>query len=376
MYRITDARHTDAMIAAKKRGVPVRVISDPQQYRDATRLWDAWNVDRMYMAGIPIKMRAHAGLNHEKLVMLYGQHMSIFGSSNWTSSSDASQEEHNCFCTDLTMFDWFTTMFDRKWNNSTGVTENSPFTPLPPNKPVNHSPANATSGLSSSVALKWYAGPWAHKYDVLIGIDPNSLTPLVSDKVLGPSTSSSDYKSVTASNLRPGTTYYWRVVGRTMANISKIGDIWSFTTSGTAAPPASNGSIASGDIVLYGSQGRITGTKWSIVSDATAASGKRLWNPNAGAAKITTASSSPSSYVQFTFNAVAGKAYHLWIRGRAESNVYTNDSAFVQFSNSVTSPAAQRCASGRRRRLNTTWRTVRAAECRDGAGRTTRMETM
>ena len=122
-----------------------------------------------------------------------------------------------------------------------------------------------------------------------------------------------------------------------MANISKIGDIWSFTTSGTAAPPPSNGSIASGDIVLYGSQGRITGTKWSIVSDATAAGGKRLWNPNAGAAKITTASSSPSSYVQFTFNAVAGKAYHLWIRGRAEGNVYTNDSAFVQFSNSVTS---------------------------------------
>ena len=96
------------------------------------------------MAGIPIKMRAHAGLNHQKLVMLYGQHMSIFGSSNWTSSSDVSQEEHNCFCTDLTMFDWFTNMFDRKWNNSTGVTENSPFTPLPPNKPVNHSPANAT----------------------------------------------------------------------------------------------------------------------------------------------------------------------------------------------------------------------------------------
>ena len=125
----------------ENRGVPVRVISDPQQYRDATRLWDAWNVDRMYMAGIPIKMRAHAGLNHEELVMLYGQHMSIFGSSNWTSSSDVSQEEHNCFCTDLTMFDWFTTMFDRKWNNSTGVTENSPFSPLPPNKPVNHSPA-------------------------------------------------------------------------------------------------------------------------------------------------------------------------------------------------------------------------------------------
>ena len=160
------------------------------------------------------------------------------------------------------------------------------------------------------------------------------------DKVLGPSTSSTDYKSVSATNLHPGTTYYWRVVGRTMANVSKAGDIWSFTTSGTAAAPPSNGSIASGDIVLYGGNGRITGTKWSIVSDATAAGGKRLWNPNAGAAKITTAASSPSSYVEFTFTAVAGKPYHLWIRGRADGNVYTNDSAFVQFSNSVTSTGA------------------------------------
>ena len=33
MYRITDRRHTDAIIAAKARGIPVRLISDPQQYR-------------------------------------------------------------------------------------------------------------------------------------------------------------------------------------------------------------------------------------------------------------------------------------------------------------------------------------------------------
>ena len=341
MYRITDARHTDAMIAAKQRGVPVHVITDPQQYRDPARLWDAWNVDRMHLAGIPVKMRAHAGLNHEKLVLLYGQHMSIFGSSNWTTSSDTSQEEHNCFCTDLTMFGWFNTMFERKWNNSTGVVENSTFVPLPPGKPVNQSPANGAAGVpASSVLLKWYGGPWAHKYDVLLGVDPANLAPLVYDKVLGPSASAAESQSVSASNLLPGTTYYWRVVSRTMANVSKIGDIWSFTTNGTALPPPSTGTIAIGDIVLYGLQGHVTGTKWSIVSDSTAAGGKRLWNMNAGAPKVATAASNPASYVQFTFNAVAGKPYHLWIRGRGENNVYTNDSVFVQFSNAVTSAGA------------------------------------
>ena len=49
----------------------------------------------MYMAGIEIRMRAHQGLNHGKLVLLYSQATSIFGSSNWTSASTSSQFEHN-----------------------------------------------------------------------------------------------------------------------------------------------------------------------------------------------------------------------------------------------------------------------------------------
>ena len=36
-----------------------------------------------------------------------------------------------------------------------------------------------------------------------------------------------------------------------------------------------------------------------------------------------------------TFNAEAGRPYRLWIRGRADSNNYANDSVHVQFSGSV-----------------------------------------
>jgi len=343
MYRITDRRHTDAMIAAKQRGVAVRIISDPQQYRDATRLWDAWNVDRMYMAGIPVKMRAHQGLNHEKLVLLYGQTLSIFGSSNWTSPSDQSQEEHNCFCTDAAMFQWFVDMFERKWNNSTGNIENSDFVPLPPDKPVYKSPApanGATGVATTGVILKWYAGPWGQKYDVLIGTDPSSLAPVLSDQELGPSQSTTDYKTFTLPTLNAGTTYYWRIVSRTMANMSKNGDIWSFTTAGTAAPPGPTGTPGPGDIILYGADAQVIGSQWSIVSDATAAGGKRLVNPNAGAAKLTTAIASPASYAELTFTPVVGQAYQLWIRGRAENDGYKNDSVFVQFSKSVTTSGA------------------------------------
>src|SRR5262245_26556211 len=83
MYRITDRRHTDALINARNRGVPIRLIIENDQYRDPDYLWDAWNVDRMYMAGISLRWRGHAGQNHEKLALLYGQNMTIFGSSNW-----------------------------------------------------------------------------------------------------------------------------------------------------------------------------------------------------------------------------------------------------------------------------------------------------
>ena len=62
-----------------------------------------------------------------------------------------------------------------------------------------------------------------------------------------------------------------------------------------------------------------------------------MGEPNAGVAKVTTALASPASFFEMTFIAEAGRAYRLWVRGKAASNSYTNDSAHVQFSGSVTS---------------------------------------
>jgi hypothetical protein len=52
-------------------------------------------------------------------------------------------------------------------------------------------------------------------------------------------------------------------------------------------------------------------------------------------AKITTAAASPASYFDVTFNARAGVPYHLWLRMAAQNDYWTNDSVFVQFSDSV-----------------------------------------
>ena len=333
MYRITDKRHTDQMIAAVARGVPVRLISEPEQYRSLEKYWHSWNIDRMYMAGIQIRHRKHLGQSHEKLVLLRSQNMTVLGSSNWTSASDSSQHEHNRFTTDQWIYDWSRDHFDRKWNNLGPVEETEPFVPLPPDAPVVKAPADGAQNQPLAVTLKWNAGPWAHKYDVYLGTSPTTLTRILDDVELGPSPTASASLSHTVTGLAEATTYYWRVVSRTMANLERSGPVWSFRTQG--APPPVGGS----DVVLHAWRApSVAG--WSVVADTSAAGGKRLSTPNAGAPKLAAPLASPEQYFEMGFVAEAGVPYRLWIRGKAASNSYENDSVYVQFSDSVTSSGA------------------------------------
>jgi endonuclease/exonuclease/phosphatase family metal-dependent hydrolase len=126
------------------------------------------------------------------------------------------------------------------------------------------------------------------------------------------------------------------------------------TTQTAAIDPAA-------DVVLYAAHATTVG-KWSVTADATAAGGTRLANPDAGAAKILTASAAPANYFEMQFPAAAGVAYRLWIRGKAQNNYYGNDSVHVQFSDSVTA------AGGASYRIGTTSSTVYTVEDCNGCG--------
>ena len=91
------------------------------------------------------------------------------------------------------------------------------------------------------------------------------------------------------------------------------------------------------EIVLYASQAPVKVGNWNVVADSTAAGGARLSNTELGAAKIITAGANPADYVELTFNASAGTAYRLWMRGKVLNNSPYGDSVFVQFSGSVNS---------------------------------------
>jgi phosphatidylserine/phosphatidylglycerophosphate/cardiolipin synthase-like enzyme len=337
IYRIDDGRHTAALLAAVKRGVPVRVMTEQVQYRDKARYLHSYNIDQLYAGGVKVKFRGHLGLTHEKLTLLHEQQMAIFGSSNWTLSSANQQLEHNYFTTKPWLYSWARDHFERKWNNLGPVPETKPFVPLPPDAPSVRAPANAAVGVvGPSVALKWYAGLWAHFYDVYFGTDPNNLTKVAENASLGgPSktTAASEYKTYTVS-VQPSTTYYWKVVSKTAANVSKSGSVWSFRTEGPLP------SAGDGDVVLYAGRATQRVGNWAATADSSAAGGVRMWNRNAGLAKPTAPSATPADYFELSFMADAGVPYKLWLRGMAEKNSYNNDSVFVQFSDSVSSSGA------------------------------------
>jgi phosphatidylserine/phosphatidylglycerophosphate/cardiolipin synthase-like enzyme len=376
IYRITDKSHTEALIRAAKRGVPVRVITEPLEYRNKGKVWNSYNFDRLYVEGrtcaatprdcagtgsITVRLRKHPGLLHEKLTVLRGQQMAIVGSSNWTSSSASGQHEHNLFATRARrpwVYDWSVEHFDHKWSALT-----VPFAPKPPDTPVLKAPANtAQEQPTTEVTLEWYAGYWGMKYTVLVGTSPSDLQVFKADEFLGPSQSTSDWKSVALRNLNPGTTYYWQVVSSTMANLTSTSEIWSFRTAG-GAPPAPN----RGDVVLHAYRAPVH-PGWTVVTDATAAGGRALRfanepsNPGAGLPTRSVAAN-PADYFDIRFTADAGVPYRLWIRGRAHANSYNNDSVFVQFDDSVTSSGAAQW------RIGTTSATaVTIEDCNTGCG--------
>jgi phosphatidylserine/phosphatidylglycerophosphate/cardiolipin synthase-like enzyme len=268
MFRITDPRPADALIRAVGRGVPVRLYAEPMEYRNAARLEDSYNIDRMYLAGVRIKMRAHAGQNHQKTVRLVAQHTTVFGTSNWSTASDDNQLEVNYFTTKDWFYQFFARQFDWKWNNQpldgSTTLQTTDFVPLPPDKPAYNAPANLATGVNpASVTLRWYAGSWARKYDVYLGVGSNPVL-YRADAQLGPSQSSTDYKSITVTGLLPGTTYSWKVVSETAANVAAEGPLWKFTTSGTPPqpPPASPPDTTPPSVVVYSpaNGGTVTGT--------------------------------------------------------------------------------------------------------------------
>ena len=268
MYRITSTDFSTASVKAVQRGVPMRYLGDASQYRDPTRLWDSYNLELMHMAGVQIKLNNHQGINHQKSMLLYGQAMTVYGSSNWTGPSENTQAEHNYFTTKSWFFQWFVNQFERKWNSSV---EYGPFIPQPPDQPINKSPANTSTGQPGSVTLSWDGGNWGQLFDIYLGTSSTPTLIASNQQTANPGAGIS--QTFTVTGLAPSTTYHWMIVGKTIAQIGVQGPVWSFTTgpSTSSSPPAVSSISQTSAPIAGGTSVKITGT--GFVSGATVSFG-------------------------------------------------------------------------------------------------------
>jgi putative Ig domain-containing protein len=179
--------------------------------------------------------------------------------------------------------------------------------------------ANATVGTPYTASLTATGGTGSTIWSIKTGQLPDGMTLDASGVLSGtPTAAASSTFTVRAADAVYATTFAEATLALTVD-----------------APAPVEPLKAVREVVLYaGDATRIAGT-WSIVADASAAGGKRVWNKDNAAPKLTAALANPANYFELTFNADAGVAYHLWLRGKADLNSWASDSVYVQFAGSV-----------------------------------------
>jgi hypothetical protein len=130
------------------------------------------------------------------------------------------------------------------------------------------------------------------------------------------------------------------------AAIDRGGSLSNVTTDrgGTPRPQGAGHDVGAyewspddGEIVIHAGRTAAVAGAWRVVPDSTAASGARVWHPDAGSGALAAASGAPLHFFELTTWMEAGRTYRLWLRGRADSNSPANDSVYVQFSNALSS---------------------------------------
>ncbi len=94
---------------------------------------------------------------------------------------------------------------------------------------------------------------------------------------------------------------------------------------------------AADNIVAYASDVTTVGGNWSRTSDSSAAGGQMMAGVDRGWSTADVPLASPGDAFEIAFDAPPATPYRVWVRMRASANSKWNDSAWLQFSDAVTS---------------------------------------
>jgi len=113
VYGLTSPRAVEAMVAAKKRGVDVRLITDLKRTEDVKQLTA---LRALHLAGIPILVNEHDGLMHLKQVVIDDE-VNASGSMNHTTSGNHYNDERLDVITDHAITAKAREKFLAMWND-------------------------------------------------------------------------------------------------------------------------------------------------------------------------------------------------------------------------------------------------------------------
>ena len=115
VYGLTSPRAVEAMVAAKKRGVDVRLITDRQRTEDVKQ---RTALRTLHLAGIPILVNEHDALMHLKQVVIDDE-VNASGSMNHTTSGNRYNDERLDLITDHAITVKAREKFLAMWNDHT-----------------------------------------------------------------------------------------------------------------------------------------------------------------------------------------------------------------------------------------------------------------
>ena len=113
VYGLTSPRAVEPMVAAKKRGVDVRLITDLKRTEDVKQLTA---LHTLQLAGIPIRVNQHDGLMHLKQVVIDDE-VNVSGSMNHTTSGNRYNDERLDVITDSAITAKAREKFLAMWND-------------------------------------------------------------------------------------------------------------------------------------------------------------------------------------------------------------------------------------------------------------------
>ncbi len=109
VFTITDDRIRDAMLAARRRGVALRVISDNDKSMD-----EGSDIEPLRRAGVEVRVDETEAHMHHKFAVIDGARL-LNGSYNWTRSAARYNQENLVITDDATLVQAFSREFERLW---------------------------------------------------------------------------------------------------------------------------------------------------------------------------------------------------------------------------------------------------------------------